>query len=398
LRIQNAVESYAIYVWNALWPTNLAAFYPHPLESIGAGRLLAAALFVGGVSAIVMRTAAKRPYALVGWFWYLGTLIPVIGLVQVGMQARADRYMYLPLIGLSIAISWGAAELAEHRRVPRAALAATAGAILVALGIGAWQQTATWRSTRVLYAHALSVTEDNFLAHKGFGNALLLDGDFGDAAYHFGEAARIAPEWPDARLGLADVDMARGRVDTALRAYERELERDPDNINAVGRYGIALGVKGRYVEARPLLERAVAVRSGIVELHLSLSIVEAELGRPRESLRYAREALRIDPNLVEATNGLAWTLATCADPGVRDATQAIREIERIALESGNPGYLDTLAAAYAAAGRFDDAVATAQRAAEGMEQMGRPTDASAFRARLSLYRQGTPYVDSRGGR
>ena len=393
LRVENAIESYAIYVWKSVWPTGLAAFYPHPLTSVASGRLLASAVFLAALSFAALRSAATRPYAIVGWLWYLGTLLPVIGLIQVGMQARADRYMYLPLIGLSIAVAWSAADLARRWRVPRPALAALAALLLLALGAGSWRQVDTWRNTHALYERALAVTRDNYLAHKGFGNALLLEDRLDEAAFHYAEAARLAPDWPKPRLGLADVAVARGRLDDALRAYERELRRDPDDLEAAGRYGMALGMAGRYAEARPYLERALAAHAGTAELHLSLAIVEAALGRPGESIRRGREALRMDPRSVEAANGLAWTLATCGDPALRDPEAAIRLIEATALASGDPWLLDTLAAAYASAGRLPDAIATAQRAAAAAEQRGRGAEAAAIRARLALYRAGKPYVE-----
>jgi tetratricopeptide (TPR) repeat protein len=391
-RVANALASYVIYPWKAVWPTGLAAFYPLSLTPTSGWRIAAAAALLAGVSVAAARLAAARPYFVVGWLWYLGTLVPVIGLVQVGMQARADRYMYLPLIGLSIAVAWGAAELGQRWRIPRTALGALAVAILTALGVGAWRQARTWRSTEALYDRALAVTEGNFLAHKGFGNALLLQGRLDEAELHFAEARRLAPNWPKPRLGLADVALGRGRVEEALRAYRQELARDPDNLEAVGRYGLALGLARRYAEARPHLLRALAVHPGIAEMHLGMSIAEAGLGRPREAVRYGREALRIAPESVEAANNLAWLLATCADPAVRRPQEAIVVIERVARTTGDASLLDTLAAAYAAAGRFDAAVTTAGLAAERAEQQG---DAAAFRERQALYRRGEPYVDRR---
>jgi tetratricopeptide (TPR) repeat protein len=395
-RVANALESYVIYLWKAVWPTGLGVFYPFPLTTPSPGwRIAAAAALLAGVSAAAARLAAARPYFVVGWLWYLGTLVPVIGLVQVGMQARADRYMYLPLIGISIAVAWGAAELAKRWRIPRAALAALALAILTALGVGAWYQTRTWRSTEALFEQVLAVTEGNFLAHKGYGNALLLQGRLDEAELHFAEAARLAPNWSLPRLGLADVAVGRGQVEAALRTYREELVRDPDNLEAAGRYGLALGLAGRYAEARPHLLRALAVHPGKAEMHLGMSIAEAAQGRPRDAVRYGREALRIAPESVEAANNLAWLLATCADPALRRPQEAIRVIERTARTTGDPSLLDTLAAAYAAAGRFDAAVATAGLAAERAEQQGDVSAAAAFRTRLALYRRGEPYVDRR---
>jgi tetratricopeptide (TPR) repeat protein len=317
----------------------------------------------------------------------------VIGFVQVGIQARADRYTYLPLIGLSILVTWGAFDLASRWRVPRQVLAAMAMAILLALGVISLRQVGTWRNTATLYQRALAVTDNNYLAHTGSGILLVQEGRLDDAERHFAEALRIRPGWLKARMGLADIAAARGRLDEALRAYEEELQRHPDSIEVIGGYGVILGLAGRNAEARLHLLQALGAYPGIAELHLSLSIIEAELGNPRESLRYLREALRLSPKNVEAANNLAWLLATSHDSSLRDPDEAIRLIERIALESQDPDLLDTLAAAYAAAGRFDAAVTTADRAASGAEALGNETGASAFRSRLSLYRRGESYIE-----
>ena len=391
-RCANALESYAIYVWTTLWPSGLAAFYPHPSISISTWRVGISALFLLATSVLVARNIRSKPYAIVGWLWYLGTLVPVIGLVQVGMQARADRYMYLPLIGLSILATWGVSDFSARWRVPRPALAAMASVILVAFGMSSWQQARTWRNTETLYRRALAVTDENYLAHTGLGNFLLLRGQVEEASGHFTEAVRIAPGWSKARMGLADVAAARGRLSEALRIYQTELQRDPDSVEAMGRYGIALGLAGRYAEARPHMLRALDAHPGIAELHLSLSIIEAKQGNPRESVHYGREALRLLPDSVEAANNLAWLLATCHDSSLREPDEAIRLIENIALESQDPNLLDTLAAAYAAAGRFDAATSTANHAVARAEALDMKASASEFRARISLYRRGKPYI------
>jgi tetratricopeptide (TPR) repeat protein len=387
----NAIESYAIYAWTTLWPSGLTAFYPYP-KTFGWG-VAYASLFLLGVSALVARNASARPYAVVGWLWYLGTLVPVIGLVQVGMQSRADRYMYLPLIGLSILLSWGAFDLATRWRIPRPALAAIAVAILIALGMASSRQVGTWRNTTTLYERALAVTEDNYLAHTGLGNRFMQEGQPDEARRHFEEALRIKPGWPKAAMGLADIAADRGDVDEALRFYETELQRNPGNIEAMGRYGMTLGFAGRFAEARPHLLRALDAHPGIAELHLSLSIVEAQQGNRRDSVRYGREALRLSPESVDSANNLAWLLATSREPSLREPGEAIRLIERIALESRDAGLLDTLAAAYAGAGRFDAAVATAGDAVTEAEARGDRNGASKFGARLSLYRRGETYLE-----
>jgi tetratricopeptide (TPR) repeat protein len=388
LRIANAVESYAIYLWQTVWPTGLAAFYPHPMESISGWGVAASTILLVALTVFVFRVAAARPYAPVGWLWFLGTLIPVIGLVQVGMQARADRYMYLPLIGLSILATWGAADLAQRWRVHRTALALVAASVLVAFGAAAWIQTATWRNTEMLYRQALDVTDGNYLAYRALGSELLSQQRFDEAEQNFERAALLAPSWSAPRLGLADIEMARGHTRTALRAFEDELKRDPGNPDIAGRYGLALGLEGRHAEARVQLQRVLEANSGNAELHRAMANVEAALGDFRASVRHGREALRLRPNYTEAANNLAWTLATCHDPTIRNPAEAIHLIQDVALASSEPWLLDTLAAAYAAAGYFERAVATASRAATLADDV----NAQEIREHLALYRSGKPFI------
>jgi tetratricopeptide (TPR) repeat protein len=300
--------------------------------------------------------------------------------------------MYFPIIGLSILIAWGAADLAERWRVQRSALGALAMASLVALATAAWVQVGTWRNTETLYLRALEVTERNYLAHKALGNELLRQQRIPEAAHNFAQAALLAPGWSPAQLGLADVDVVRGRIAEALQGYREVLERDPSNTGAAGRYGLALGLAGRYAEARVQLSRALLDHRGTAELHRAMADIEAALGNPEASVRHGREALRLMPDYVDAANNLAWTLATCHDPGVRNPEEAVRLIEAAALGSDDPQLLDTLAAAYAAAGRFDQAVTIASRAAALASARGEVTMDREIRSRLSLYQLGKPFV------
>jgi len=396
-RIANALVSYGAYVWLAVWPSALSVFYPHPMESIAGWRVAAAVLFLAGTTLGLMRTAAARPYAIVGWLWYLGTLVPVIGLVQVGMQARADRYMYLPLIGLSILTAWGVSELADRWRVPRPVLGTAALAAILGLATTAWFQVGTWRNTEALYRHALAVTDRNYLAHKGLGNELLRQHRAGEARRQYSEAIRLAPDWPPPRLGLADVALAEGQIEQGLRLLREELESSPGNYEVIGRYGLALGLLGRHAEARLHIGRALKVLSGSAELHRAMAEIEAALGNSRAAVHHGHQALRLSPSNAEAANNLAWTLATCADPDVRDPDEAIRLLEATARNSDDPAMLDTLAAAYAAAGRFGDAIATARRALHLAAGQGAADDLDDIRYRLDLYRQGKPYVELKAG-
>jgi len=392
-RLANALDSYTRYLLDAVWPSALAAFYPHPQGSSSPYEIAGAILVLAFITGACLRLARTHAYLPVGWSWFLGMLVPVIGLVQVGMQARADRYMYLPLIGLTLPIAWGVPELAARWRVPRAVVGGGACALLVALAATSWLQVGTWRNTEALFARALSVTEENFLAHRALGNELLRQERVEEAAKHFEEAARLAPEWSAPRLGLADVEVKRGRTQRALRIYEQALMRDPNDTEAAGRYGLALGLVGRFAEARVQLERALASHGGTAELHRAMAEIEAVLGDVHAAQHHGREALRLQPDYTDAANNLAWLLATAADPALRDPREAIRLVEADAHSSEAPWLLDTLAAAYAADGRFDEAIRTAERAARIASRQALTESAEGIRDRLSLYRLHRPYVE-----
>jgi tetratricopeptide (TPR) repeat protein len=412
-----------------VWPSGLAVFYPHPGGGLPAWQVAGSAALLALLSALGLRWARTRPYLAVGWLWYLGTLVPVIGLVQVGLQAHADRYMYLPLVGLAIAVAWGAADLALLRRGARQLLAAAGAAAVAGLAFTAWQQVKTWRDGVTLFERAIAVTEDNFIAHrnladellqrdrfaeaephyrealrirpgwseihKNLADALLQRGRVDEAEPHYREALRIQPGWSGARLGWADLLAAQGRVGEALGRYEEELQRSPSDTRAAGRYGLLLLRAGRFAEARDSLERALTVHGDVAELHAGMALATSQLGDFARAVRHGREALRLEPALDSAANNLAWILATSPDPHARDPEESIRIMERLLLEAERPDptHLDTLAAAYAAAGRFSDAIDTAARAEKLAREEQRWAMAEQIRVRLARYRGGEPWIE-----
>jgi tetratricopeptide (TPR) repeat protein len=393
-RLQNALESYLVYAARSCWPSGLAVFYPHEAGASPLWMGGAAALFLLGVSALVARLARTRPYLAVGWLWYLGTLLPAIGLIQVGSQARADRYMYLPLIGLSILLAWGVHDLLGRLRAPRLA-APAALASLAALWVCTWQQVGHWRNTATLFEHALAVTHRNYLAHEQLADFHLRAGDTAAAERHYREALAIRPDWATARFGLADVRARQGDLAGAIEGYERELRSHPDHPKVAGRYGFALLRAGRLAEARAQLERAVAEDPGAAPLRAALAVAYGQLGQIQEAIASNREAIRLDPGQREAANNLAWLLATRAESTPQEREEAIGLAER-ATASGSapaPALLVTLAVAYAAGGRFEEAAATAQRAAALADAQGDTAMARGIRERGELYRAREAYVE-----
>lgn len=392
-RLANAVVSYGFYLRDAVWPTQLAVFYPHPLETLSLWHAALTSVILAAVTAALARLAPRYPYAIVGWLWFLGTLVPMLGVMQVGMQARADRYMYLPLVGLSIIVAWGAVDLAKRYGVSEQAQRVAGTVVILLFAAFAWVQVGTWRDTESIYTRALDATEANHVAHKGLGNELLRQGRIESAVHHYETAIRIKPDWQPPRLGLIDAVTLRGSNSQALSMLRDELKRTPDNPDVYGRYGVTLGGVGRYKEARPYLQRVVRARPGVAELRLALSQVERTLGNLLAAVTQGRESLRLAPGSVEAANNLAWILATARDPAFRDPGQAIRLIEAAALESSNPAMLDTLAAAYAASGRHREAAAIADRAATLEEETGSITAARDYRQRAAQYAAGKPYIE-----
>jgi tetratricopeptide (TPR) repeat protein len=325
LRAANAVLSYFIYIAKTLWPTNLAAFYPYPRDVPAWQPCLAAAALLA-VTAAVVRAFRTSPYLAVGWLWYLGTLVPVIGLVQVGAQARADRYMYIPMAGLAIMLVWGASDLAQRWPRAKPALAPSALAACLVLAIVAWYQVQYWRNSETLFRHALAVTERNHLAHNNLGNALAQTGRLPDAIAEYEEALRIVPDYSEANNNLgAALLQTPGRQTDAIAHLEAALRIDPDYAEAHNNLaGALLDMPGRLPDAIAHFEQALRLRPDYEEAHSNLGSALARLPERRpEAIRQFEAALRIDPNDAEAHYNLGTTLAQM--PG-RQA-EAIAQLE-----------------------------------------------------------------------
>ncbi len=315
-RLQNALHSYVWYALKSFWPSGLAVFYPHPLRSLPLTQSLGAGVLLAGATAAAIRAAASRPWWIVGWLWMLGTLVPVIGLIQVGMQARADRYMYLPLIGASLAVAWGARDLLRGRRFGRNALSAAGVASMLVLALVSSRQLAHWRDTEALFQRALAVTDDNFVAHHGLAGLLLLQGRTEEAGHHYAEAARMKPRWPAAELGLGEVLEKQGDLAGALRHFEKAVELAPKNARARVQLGMALLETGHPNRAarqlRVALERAREVNRP--RIHAQLARALTDQGDLDAALDHYRRAVALDPALGEARANLGLLLIRMERP------------------------------------------------------------------------------------
>jgi len=494
LRVGNALMSYVAYLGQMFWPSGLAVLYPFAAGGIGVSGVVLSVVLLAGipVGVFVLR---RRPYLLTGWLWYLLMLVPVIGLVQVGAQARADRYTYLPQIGLYLMLTWAAADLCAGWRHRRVVLGGSATAILVALICCARVQTSYWRNSESLWTHTLACTSDNAIAHNILGNALNKKGSVAEAIVHYQKALQIKPDYADAHYNLGnallkkgnvaeamvhyqkalqiepddadahnnlgnallkkgDVDEAimhyqralqikpdyaeahynlgnalfkKGSVDEAITHYQKALQIKPDYTEALNNLGIALLQKGNVDEAITCFQKSLQTKSDNAEAHNNLgnalcqkgNVAEAiahyqkalqikpddaeahnnlgkallQKGSAAEAIVHYQKALQIKPDSAETQNNLAWVLATAPQASLRNGPQAVALAQQANQLAGgeNPIILRTLAAAYAEAGRFPEAVETAKRALQLAAPPSNPALADAIRSQLKLYQAGLPF-------
>ena len=425
LRIGNAVVSYVIYLRQMVWPTGLAVLYPYPRALPGWEIALTAGL-LAAISAGVFLGRQRRPYLLMGWLWYLGMLVPAIGLVQSGLRAHADRYTYQPQIGLYFALTWWVADLSVGWRHRREVLGAGCLIILAALIFSACTQTMYWRNSESLWTHTLACTSDNDVAHndlgyalfqKGrmdeailhfqtalrikpdyalacynLGNALLQKGRRDEAMIRFQEALQIKPDYAEAHDNLGNLLLQNGRVDEAMVHYQKALQIKPDSAEAHNNLGNALFQKGRVDEAIAQCLAALQIKPDYADAHDNLGNLLLQKGNADEAIAQFKQALEIKPGFPEALNNLAWVLATSSQGLLRNGGQAVELAERANRLTGgdNPVILHTLAAAYAEAGRFGDALRSDQKAVALARAAGQPDLVEQINVELKLYAAGLP--------
>jgi len=360
-RISNALVAYVIYIRQMFWPARLAVFYPHPENRLPVLEISLAFIVLVGITAAAFVFRKKAPYFMTGWLWYLGMLVPVIGLVQVGWQGHADRYTYLPQIGLYIAVTWGVTDLTHSWRFQRMALGVAA---LIVVGALSWRgrlQTSYWRDSETLFTHALAVTSNNDVALNNLGIIFLDKGQLDDAISKLQAAIDLRPENAPAHDNLAKALLKKGQVTEAMVHYRKFLELEPASVEARNTLGTAL----------------------------------IQQGHVREAMDLWQESLAIQPENGNAASNLAWVFATCPEDSIRDGTRAAELGETALRISGGkiPMIYKVLAAAYAENGRFADAVETAKRGAELATTQGNPALATELESNLALYQSGTPLRD-----
>jgi len=342
LRLSNALVSYAKYLLLAFWPNDLAVNYPFQEAGIPSWQIIGAALLLIAITAFCLSQRKLRLYLIVGWLWFLGTLVPVIGLVQVGGQTMADRYFYIPSIGLFIAIVFGLADIAERRRVAPWLCAAMANVVLLVLAALTNAQTHLWSDSFALFQHALAVTPPNFTIENSLGLALGKSSRYDDATAHFQKALKIRPDFYEAMFNMGAIRFYQGRLPEAVEYYQAAIHSQPGAPKAHMQLALALWNQNRSEAACDEMRRAsqLAPKDAIIRSDFGLAL--ARLGRIPEAIDQLHEALRLNPHSAEAHNNLGLALlasgrtresipefeaALRLKPELRDAVDSLRRAQ-----------------------------------------------------------------------
>ena len=308
-RVANALVSYVTYIRKMVWPSRLAVFYPHPFDKLPLWQVIISALLLLIVTITVVWLARRRKYPAMGWLWYMGTLVPVIGLIQVGAQAMADRYAYLPFIGLFIIIAWGLSDVLAKWRYRKITLGAAAMAALLALSMCTRMQLRYWRNNELLFEHAINVTSNNFVMCNNYANILDKTGQAEKAIEHFNKALRMRPNSPEVHSNLGNTLRRINRIDEAVMHYEKALKLKPELAEAHYNLAVLLSRQGKTDEAIVKYMDALKFRPNDVDTLSNLGYALALKGKFNEAVRYYKMALEIEPENIIAHGRLGLALA-----------------------------------------------------------------------------------------
>jgi len=352
LRVGNALVAYVTYLRQMMFPAGLANPYPYSPDGVPFWPAALAFVLLVAISAGVFVCRNQRPFLLMGWLWYLGVMVPMIGIVQISYYAHADRYTYLPEIGLAIAGTWAVAEWSAAWKFRRAVLGGLMVAIVGALAVCAAIQTSYWKSSEPLWNHTLAVTSNNSFAHNNLAVALLQKGDVDGAIVHLREAVAIWPDYAQAQNNLGNALLQKGRLDEAIARYQKALAIQPDNIEVQNNLGIAFFQKGLVDEAVAQYQQALAIEPDFAEAHNNLGNALYQKGRVDEAIIQFQKALAGKPDIADAHNNLG---AALLQKGRVD--EAIAQCQKaLALQPGHAAARVNLGAALMQAGRMAEAL------------------------------------------
>ena len=426
-RIANAFASYIKYIGKLVWPSGLAVFYPPSYSNLlNTTTMIYAFLFIL-ISAISIYAGRRRKYMAVGWLWFVGTLVPMIGLVQSGFQAMANRYMYISMVGLLIIIALAGKELiAKHPRLKT--IAAIMGVIsLSCLLVLTRMQVRHWQNSITLFEYALSVTEDNAITENSYGCALFNDDRLSEAEQHFGNALRINPAFDTALIHLARIYLKEGRYNEAISTYEELIKRNYGTAELYYNLAMAFGIQEKYNDSIKYFSKSLELNPDDPDTHnkmgsilLAAGKIDDSIGQFNESLRIKADqsavyenlgtaynqlgkyelaiqnwtrAIELNPGNIDALDKAGWFLAACGEKSVENANQAIAYAKRACelTKYAVPEFLDTLGVACAASGKFADAKAAAEKALNLARKTGKEGLAGEIEKRIKLYEAGQPY-------
>jgi tetratricopeptide (TPR) repeat protein len=339
-RIGNALLAYTDYLRHMVYPVGLAVVYPHSETNPSIGSVGFSALILFAISAGVMAGRRKHPYLLVGWLWYLGMFLPVIDSMQSTQNARADRYTYLPQIGLYILMAWGAVELSNSWRHRRAMLGFAAAAILASLSAAAYVQTSYWKNSVSLWTHTLACTSENSFADNSLGSALATQGKWDEAIPHFERALQLKPNYADAHYNLGDALATQGKWDEAIPHFERALQLKPDYADAHYDLGLTLAAQGKWDEAIQHYEQVFHLKLDYADAQYISGVGLAAQGKWDEAIELYKRVLQVKPDNAEAHNNLGVALASQGK-----LTEAIQHFQRaltLATVQGNTALAESI--------------------------------------------------------
>ena len=354
-RIDNALVTYVNYLRQMFWPVDLVPFYIHPEWRLATWEIIGAIILLAGITVAMFLLRRKLPFLLVGWLWYIVMLLPVIGIIQVGLQARADRYTYLPQIGIIIAVVWAILNLSSLWRARTVALVPASLAVVGSLSFLSYRQATHWHDTESLWSYTLSLSQENDVALTGLAMIEVGRGQIDDAIIHFRHALGLRDGNAAAHYGLGLALSQQRKTDEAIEHWQKSLELQPDNLNARNNLGAAL----------------------------------AGIGRTPEAIEQWQQALAFDPDNGNAANNLAWVFATSPDAILRDGAKAVAYAKRATQVPGgdNPLVYRTLAAAYAENRQFGEAISAAEHARQLAQAAGNSALVSELDRCIELFRQ-----------
>ena len=307
-RLANVLLSLVAYLRQTIWPAKLAVFYPYP-SPLPAWQVIGAGLAIAGISFLALRLIRRFPYFAVGWFWYLAALAPVIGLVLSGMEPQADRYTYMPLVGIFLALSWGVADALTRRAGGKTALAFLATALCSACMILSWNQVRHWRNSESLFQHAIDVTGGNHVGYYGLGGVFRDQRRMNEAIRSYAEAIRLLPGDARAYGELADLLYEQERVDEAITLYREAVRLNPNSQEDRISLGIALNRSGKAADSIEQLAEAIKINPRSADAHNNLGLAYAASARITEAAAQFAEAIRLQPDNAEAHYNLGTALA-----------------------------------------------------------------------------------------